>query len=269
MTEHPTHTEHGDAAIARSGEILRTEVGSGLHGIAIAGTEDHDEIGVFIEPPECAVGLRAPVDHYVWRTRPEGHRSAHGDTDLVMYSLRKFLKLAIAGNPTILLPLFAPEASVYVHTDLGAELRALAPAFLSQRAVERFVGYLDGQTDRLLGRGRQGSLPNRPELVERYGYDVKYASHALRLGLQGLEIAEHARLTLPMPDADRERVLRVKSGGVPELDTVLAEIDAVRARIVALLEAGATALPAEPDTDRISAWSIDAHRRHWRANHGF
>jgi predicted nucleotidyltransferase len=263
------HTEHGDAAIARGGEILRTEVGSGLHGIAIAGTDDHDEMGVFVEPPECALGLRGPMDHYVWRTQPEGHRSGHGDTDLVMYSLRKFLKLAIAGNPTILLPLFAPDASVYAVTDLGAELRSLAPAFLSQRAVQRFIGYLDGQTDRLLGRGRQGSLPNRPELVERYGYDVKYASHALRLGLQGLEIAAHGRLTLPMPEADRERVLHVKSGGVAELDAVLAEIDAIRTRIVDLLESGAIPLPAEADTDRISAWSIDAHRRHWRANHGF
>jgi len=264
-----SHTEHGDGAIARDGEILRTEVGSGLHGIAIAGTDDHDEMGVFVEPPECAVGLRGPMDHYVWRTQPEGHRSGHGDTDLVMYSLRKFLKLAIAGNPTILLPLFAPAASVYAVTDLGAELRALAPAFLSQRAVERFVGYLDGQTDRLLGRGRQGSVPNRPELVERYGYDVKYASHALRLGLQGLEIAEHARLTLPMPDADRERVLHVKSGGVAELDDVLTEIAAIRARIVGLLESGTMPLPAEADTARISAWSIDAHRRHWRVHHAF
>jgi predicted nucleotidyltransferase len=257
------HTEHGDAATARAGEILRTEVGSGLHGIAIAGTDDHDEMGVFVEPPECAIGLRAPMDHYVWRTQPEGHRSGHGDTDLVMYSLRKFLKLAVAGNPTILLPLFAPEDSVYAVTDLGAELRALAPAFLSRRTVERFVGYLDGQTDRLLGLGRQGGLPNRPELVERYGYDVKYASHALRLGLQGLEIAEHGRLTLPMPDADRERVLNVKSGGVPELDDVLADVADVKARILTRLESG-TPLPDEADTDRISAWSVDAHRRHWK-----
>lgn len=269
MSETLPHTVHGDAGIARGGEILRTEVGSGLHGIAIAGTDDHDEMGVFIEPPECAVGLAGPMDHYVWRTRPEGHRSGHGDTDLVMYSLRKFLKLAVAGNPTVLLPLFAPERSVYAVTDLGEELRALAPAMLSQRAVQRFVGYLDGQVDRLLGRGRQSSVPNRPELVERYGYDVKYASHALRLGLQGLEIAEHGRLTLPMPEADRERVLRVKSGGVAELDEVLADIEAVRAGITAVLESGSTPLAPEPDTDRVSAWSVGAHRRHWRERHGF
>lgn len=127
MTDTLTNAEHGDATIARDGEILRTEVGSGLHGIAIAGTDDHDEMGVFIEPPECAIGLAGPMDHYVWRTQPEGHRSGPGDTDLVMYSLRKFLKLAIAGNPTILLPLFAPDESVYNVTDLGAELRELLP----------------------------------------------------------------------------------------------------------------------------------------------
>ena len=265
MSDDPSHTEHGDAAIARGGEILRTEVGSGLHGIAIAGTDDHDEMGVFVEPPECVIGLAGPMDHYVWRTQPEGHRSHHGDTDLVMYSLRRFLKLAIAGNPTILLPLCAPEASVYKSTELGDELRGLAPAFLSQRAVQRFVGYLDGQVDRLLGRGRQGGMPSRPELVERYGYDVKYASHALRLGLQGLEIAGHARLTLPMPEADRERVLRVKSGGVPDLDAVLADIEAVKVKILAVLEDGRTPLPPEPDLDRISKWSVTAHQRHWSA----
>lgn len=267
MSDRETQTEHGDADIARGGEILRTEVGSGLHGTAIAGSADHDEMGVFVEPPECVIGLAGPMDHYVWRTRPEGHRSGHGDTDLVMYSVRKFLDLACAGNPTVLLPLFAPAESVYTATELGEELRRLAPAFLSQRAVRRFVGYLDGQVDRLLGRGRQSAVPNRPEVVERYGYDVKYAAHALRLSYQGLEIARHGRLTLPMPAAERDHVLRVKTGGVPRMQEVLDDIAAVRAQIVDLLESDATPLTTEADRDRISAWSIEAHRRHWAEHH--
>jgi uncharacterized protein len=32
--------------------------------------------------------------------------------------------------------------------------------------------------------GARGGGPNRPELVARFGYDVKYASHALRLAYQ-------------------------------------------------------------------------------------
>ncbi len=47
------HTEYGNRDVAMSGEILRTVVGSGVHGIAIEGTDDHDEMGVFVEPPRC------------------------------------------------------------------------------------------------------------------------------------------------------------------------------------------------------------------------
>ena len=146
---------------------------------------------------------------------------------------------------------------------LGEELRRLAPSVLSRRAVERFLGYLDSQRDRLLGLGRRGDLPNRPELVARYGYDVKYASHALRLAYQGLELARDGRLTLPMPDRERDRVLRVKRGEVGRLDDVLREIAEVRTEVERALADGRTPLPAEPDLAAVSAWSVDAHRRHW------
>jgi hypothetical protein len=261
------HTEHGDGAIARGGEILRTDVGSQVHGLALDGTADRDEMGVFIEPPECVIGLAGPMDHYVWRSQPEGRRSGHGDTDLVMYSLRKYLKLAKAGNPTILLPLFAPPAAVRATTPLGEELRGHADALLSLETVHRFIGYLDGQVDRLLGRGRQSDVPNRPELVERHGYDVKYASHALRLGYQGLEIATFGRLTLPMPEPEREHVLLVKTGGVPKLEQVLDDIAAIRTATVDLVESGRSPLPDGPQIDLLSAWSVDAHRRHWTELH--
>ena len=55
-------------------------------------------MGVFIEPPEHVVGLRRPADHYAFRTKPEGARSGPGDTDLVTYSLRKYLRLAAKGR---------------------------------------------------------------------------------------------------------------------------------------------------------------------------
>jgi hypothetical protein len=255
------HTEHGDRDVAFGGELLRTVVGSGVHGIAIEGTDDHDEMGVFIEPPECIIGTRPPIDHYVYRTQPEGVRSGPGDTDLVMYSLRRYLRLATKGNPTALLPLFAPAESVLVLTPLGGELRELGPAFLSQRAVHRFLGYLQSQRERLLGE--RGGAPSRPELVARHGYDTKFASHALRLAHQGFEILHDGRLTLPMPEPARERVRQIKRGEVPSLHEVLAEIDGIRDETQARLEAGDTPLPEHPDLVRISAWSVDAHRRQW------
>jgi hypothetical protein len=156
--------------------------------------------------------------------------------------------------------LYAPADSVMAITPLGEELRALASSVLSRAAVHRFLGYLDAQLQRLLGNGRFGA-PNRPELVALHGYDVKYASHALRLAYQGLEVARDGRLTLPMPEPERARVLAVKRGDVRRLDDVLAAIADVRARIEAAVDD--SPLPAEPDVDAISAWSVSAHRRQW------
>ncbi len=256
-----TNVEYGDREVAISNEILRSVVGSGVHGIAIPGTDDHDEMGVYIEPPSVALGVEKHREDYIWRTQPEGVRSGHGDTDLVLYSLHKYLRLAIKGNPTVMLPLFAPTESLVVVTPLGEELRALRDAFLSQLAVVRFLGYMASQHERMLGRSKR-NVPNRPELIERYGWDVKYGSHALRLAYQGHEIASEGTLSLPMREPQRERVLAVKRGEVPR-DEVSAEIAVKEAEVRRILDDGTSPLPPHADLDRINEWAIDAQRRHW------
>ncbi len=256
------NVEYGDPLVALPNEILRSVVGSGVHGIAIAGTDDHDEMGVYIEPPEYLLGVEQHRQDYIWRTQPEGVRSGHGDTDLVLYSLQKYLRLAIKGNPTVMLPLFAPEESLVIVTPLGEELRELRASFLSQQAAERFLGYMRSQHERMLGQSKR-NVPNRPELIEKHGWDVKYGSHALRLAHQGFEIASTGWLTLPMPEVERQRVLAVKRGEVPR-DEVSAEITRLETQVRDLLDTGRTPLPAAADFDAITKWTISAQRRHWR-----
>ena len=55
--------------------------------------------------------------HTVW-DKPGGlaNRSGAGDLDVVIYSARKWCRLALAGNPTVLLPLFVPDAEVVFRT---------------------------------------------------------------------------------------------------------------------------------------------------------
>lgn len=260
MSEQP-NVEYGDRGVALPNEILRSVVGSGVHGIAIEGTDDHDEMGVYIEPPEWVLGVERHREDYIWRTQPEGVRSGHGDTDLVLYSLRKYLRLAIKGNPTVMLPLFAPEESLVVVTPLGEELRNLRTGLLSRLAVERFLGYMRSQHERMLGKSKR-DVPNRPELVEKYGWDVKYGSHALRLAHQGFEIASTGNLSLPMPDRERSRVLAVKRGEVAR-DEVSAEISRLESAVRALPDEDRSPLPPTAEVVRISAWAIDAQRRDW------
>lgn len=271
-------TEYGDAEIAYRGEILRSTVGSELHGIGISGTDDHDEMGVFIEPMRHVLGLSEyltgnndrRVDmllpdrraDYTARTAKEGERSYHGDTDLSIYSLKKYLRLAIVGNPTAILPLYAPEEHLIVCTELGHELRDRKSLFLSQLAIHRFLGYMEAQHQRMMGEGKRNRVPKRPELEEKYGWDTKYGSHAYRLAIQGFEIAATGNLTLPLHETMREQVLMVKRGEISQKETSdrILELSAATQR---LLDTGTTAVPELPDVRHIELWMLSAQRRFW------
>jgi len=143
-------------------------------------------LGVVLERWESTVGLFADPDNIVYRPgRSLNQRSEPADNDLVLYTPRKFARLAVSGNPSVLMMLFGP---LRFSTPLGDRLRDLAPAFWSGRARPRFLGYSRAQRERLLGM-RGGAHTNRPELVAEFGYDTKYAMHMVRLGVQGIEYA--------------------------------------------------------------------------------
>lgn len=255
------NVEYGDPESLKS-EILRTVVGSGVHGIAIPGTDDHDEMGIYIPKPEHLLGVSSYREDFIWRTQPEGARSGPGDTDLVCYSLRKYLRLAVKGNPTALTPLFAPEESILKITPVGEHLRLIRDWFLSEQAIERFLGYMHGQHERMMGRGKQNRVPNRPELIEKYGWDVKYGSHALRLAYQGYELATTGNIVMPMKVEEREAVLAVKRGEVPRED-VSEEITHMENKVRDLLDRHATVLPPEPNLEAIETWSVLMHLENW------
>lgn len=264
------NVSYGDPAVALANEILRTTVGSEVHGISIPGTEDHDEMSVFVEPREYVYGLlpetadpnsNPGMPHHIWRTRAEGERSGPGDTDLVCYSLRKFLRMAAKGHPTILLPLFAPQSDLLLTSKIGDALREMRNHFITQASVERFLRYSANQRDRIVS-GKK--TPNRPELVAAYGFDTKYAAHGLRLAFQGWEVASTGHLSLPMPPQEAAMCLSVKKGQVPK-EEVLLLIQEYMDHTIELLESGRCQLPEEPFWPVLSRFSIEAHEQYWHA----
>lgn len=241
--------------IAEAGTILRCRVGSVVHGLAIEGTDDEDQMGICLEPPEYVIGLRA-FDQYIYRSQPEGHRSGPGDLDLTVYSLRKWMRLALNGNPTILLPLFVPEAHIITITEAGRELRDLAPAIISRVAGKRFAGYLEAQRRGLLSRDGKGRDVTRPELVEKYGWDTKFGGHMVRLGVQGVELLETGRITLPVPEPWRTAIRELRVGG-HSMEWALATAADLERRITELTET--SHLPEYPDRDKADRWLADAY----------
>ena len=248
------------------GLILHVVCGSRLYGTNTGGS-DADEFAVFAEGPTQVLGLAPRTPHRVTRTAAAGARSAAGDVDACAYSLHKVLSLAMAGNPNALTPLFAAGDNILFATDVGDQLLALTPHVVSVHAARRLLAYGLDQRERLLGGGKRTNVPNRPELVAAHGYDTKYAAHALRLPLQGLELAATGRMSLPMPSADRDAVRAVRAGAV-DLAGALALIDDAVGRLNSVLCAwrpGVGPLPEQPDWEHVNAWLVGAYPRAWSA----
>lgn len=251
-------TDSHKAVLARDNLLIRGEVGSGVHGVTV-GSDDIDHMGICVEPQDYVLGLKR-FKQYIYRTAPEGIRSRPGDLDLTVYSLRKWLRLASAGNPTILLMLFIPAKQLTQSNHYADILRGNAERFMSKQCAGRFIGYLCSQRDQMLGlRGKKHT--NRPELIDQYGFDTKFAYHAIRLGIQGNEYLNTGRLTLPMPETDRKWLIELREGKRTKqeaLDRIDAELDLLRR-----IELHPTLLPAQADHRWINDYSIDTHQEWW------
>lgn len=241
--------------VAFDNEILRVTVGSQLNGTNLD-NGDNDEMGIYIEPPEYVVGFKK-LEHFTWRSKPEGIKSEPGDTDLSMYSLRKFMSLAMQGNPSVLLMLFAPSPFVIYTNEWGESLRAVRHLIVSKRAYPRFRGFMQSQKERLQGI-KTGHMPKRQDLVDAYGYDTKYASHVLRLGLQGIELLETGMITLPCRDAE---LIREARRGSHTYEEMLWAIEAVERNLEASYEH--STLREEPDVDALEKLMVHWHSSWW------
>ncbi|MCL2850351.1 MAG: nucleotidyltransferase domain-containing protein [Micrococcales bacterium] len=272
--QHP-HASQEARRIAEQGLVLRAQVGSGVHGTSISTQDDRDEMGICLEPPALVTGLaRVPAGtgaqsrtvpfeqyerHTAWdRTGGTANRSGAGDLDVIIYSARKWARLALDGNPTVLLLLFVPDAEVVFRDEAGAELVDHADRFVSAQAAARFLGYLRAQQAAMTGQA--GAHTNRPELVAAHGYDTKYAMHALRLGVQGVELLTTGRITLPVPEPDRAYLRSVRRGDVP-LEEVLARIADAEDQLSTL--ATTTTVPTHPDRAWVDGWLHRTHLAYW------
>lgn len=248
--------------IALNNTILRSRVGSELFGLS-TGPSDTDEMGICIEPPSCVIGLEQFEQHQDRRhadgTRiGNGERSGVGDLDLTIYSLRKFVRLAAQGNPSLLLLLWAPSEYLIECTAEGQELQSLSYLFLSKACGYRHLGYLNSQREGVLGN--RSKHTNRPELIETYGYDVKYTSCAVRLGIQGIELLTTGAITLPMPEPERTQLRSLRTGGYSR-DEAVEWIDDLRSQLEILTST--VDLPERADYPKLNDWLEKVHLQWW------
>ena len=210
------------------GRLIHALVGgSQLHGVKLEGTDDHDIYGIYIESPDCSFWEAFP--HFVTSTAPQSERNKAGDVDVICYSLRRFARLAAAGNPTILHMLFTPAD---IDEDLWSRILASRDLFLAKSHALKYKGYADAQLRRMTGERGRGKHGQRPELEQKFGYDVKAGMHTLRLLHESIEFVSRGWVTLPRPEPERSRLIAVRRGEwsedrvIHEANRLIAELDA-------------------------------------------
>lgn len=252
------HTTERNWRTANENLILLTEVGSGLHGVT-TGADDQDLQGVCIEPPNVMLGMNQ-FKLYEYRTQPQGQPSGKGDIDLNVYGMAKWVDLIVKGNPSHLLPLFAPMDFVY-HLDWpGEELRENRHLFLAKEHANRFLGYLNRQRERMLGERSQRT--NRPQLVEKYGYDTKFAYHSLRIAMQGIQLMRIGEIREPMAAHQRRYLTDVREGRYTQGE-VLKKLGALEEDLLMAAKYSSN-LPERVDIDYVNDWLTDVYVRFWR-----
>jgi len=219
--------------------ILLVVAGSRGYGLATE-TSDLDMRGIAFAPLSAVYGL----DVY--------EQTILAEPDTVIYSLRKYLKLAIKGNPNILELLFAEGDSVLYCNQWGEELRARRSYFLSKRIGQSFGGYAIGNLRKLSARQQADST-----------YDGKDASHLIRLLQSGVELLRTGHLQVKRDNA--AELLAIRNGEWP-LAQVLKRAEALYQD---LLEAcDHSLLPDEPDRAAIQALLIKMQQRFYGGRDG-
>jgi len=214
--------------------IYRCQVGSKAFGLADADSDD-DLRGIFLPPARL---------HWSLRRVPEQLESQDAQRDEVYWELEKFLRLALKANPNVLETLWTP---LVLWADATAvELRAIRGAFLSRHVYKTYSGYVLSQFRRMANaRQVQGT------------YKPKHAMHLIRLLYSGIAALETGEICIDV-GPHRAELLEIRSGAVP--------FEEVQRRALALDEHFQrafehTALPEQPDYDRVDAFLVAARRK--------
>lgn len=230
------------------GEVIHLFLGgSAAHGARLGVSGDTDIYGVFIEPPERALGINEQGqeqleihDHFIWSTGGQEKRNVDGDTDINLYSLRKWAGMAASGNSTALEFLFNPNVESgqwgYIWDECVLPHRA---EFVTAHAGLHFNKFAQNQLDRLMGRKGQGRHGVRLDLVEKYGYDCYDDNQTEFLTNRGwLKFDE-------ILDSDKVGTFAIETGGI-EFQTPTKRIDKLHSGAMYTVEPSLTRCVVTP-----------------------
>ena len=239
--------------------ILHCYRGSIAHGTYRPNNEpnsidDKDTMAVCIPPLDRYFGLK----EYGSRGTSEIKQD---EWDIVIYELRKFIRLLKKGNPNVLSVLWIEKEYFISKTDTGQMLIDNKELFVSKDVYFSFIGYAKAQLHRMTHMRFEGYMgEKRKRLVEKYGYDTKNASHLMRLLRMGIEFLTTGELQV-LRKHDATELLEIKAG-----KWSMEQIQSEAKRLFALAEESfvRSDLPRKVDDNKINDFCVELLKKHFK-----
>jgi predicted nucleotidyltransferase len=114
--------------------------------------------------------------HHVFDQDALGGRGR--EYDFQVFNIVKYFSLLMENNPTVIDSLFTPRECVVHCTEVGNMVRDNRKLFLSKRCWAKYKGYAMSQLHKMAGHQRSGK---RKQIQEKYGFDLKFGLHLVRL----------------------------------------------------------------------------------------
>jgi predicted nucleotidyltransferase len=160
-------------------------MGSVAYGVS-SDTSDMDIYGFCIPPKEeLFPHLKGEIEGFgrqkqrfnQWQQHHVEDPEARKEYDFQIYNIAKYFQLCMECNPNMIDSLYTPRFCVLHSTKTGEMVRENRNMFLSKKAWHTFKGYAYQQLKKM-DRKPEGK---RKQMVEQYGFDLKFAYHLIRL----------------------------------------------------------------------------------------
>lgn len=170
--------------------------GSHAYGTNVA-TSDVDIRGIYMNPVDEVLGIK-----------PDSEQRVDSQTDTVVYSFRKMIKLLSDCNPNTIELLGLRQQDYLYMTEAGQLLLDNRQLFLSKKAVYTFGNYAASQLNRLINKSGRG----KQELV---GNEVRSLKKALGSFAQRYKGYAGAGTGITVSAADDDTLLSMHLDNIP------------------------------------------------------
>jgi len=175
--------------------------------------------------------------------------------DFTIFSIVKFFSLCMENNPNMVDVLFVPANCIVYSSQVGQMVREKRHIFLHRGSWHKFKGYAYSQLHKMKSKNPTGK---RKATVEKYGFDVKFAYHVVRLMLEVEQIMLEGDLDL---QRGREQLKSIRRG-----DWSVEEIEkwaASKEKDLEKVYAESKVIPHGPREDEIKQLLLDCLENHY------